>query len=137
MTPSNKNRPILLSMLCLFAWVYYSILAALFLLALFYAGWITEIIHQYIPDQSWSNVQVSLLFLGMFVLHAMAFSGVILLWKGRRTGYYLFSVPTILIIVFHLFRPEISWLSTAVYAILVILFGFLYRQMKKLSDVSN
>ncbi|NQV02684.1 MAG: hypothetical protein HQ542_08570 [Bacteroidia bacterium] len=131
------KRPLLLSVLCLFAWVCFSILSTLFLLALFYSGWITEIINQYIPDETWSTTQVSLLFLGMFILHATAFSGVILLWNGRRTGYYLFSVPTILITVFHLFRPEIPWLSTAVYAILVILFGLFYRQMKNSSGVNT
>ncbi|MFH1296740.1 MAG: hypothetical protein ABIJ04_05640 [Bacteroidota bacterium] len=146
MTPTNKNapaeeekptrkRPVLLSILCIFTWVYYGIMVSFFLIALSYSGWITEIIHQYIPDKNWSNAQVFLLFLVMFVLHATAFTGVILQWKGHRVGYYLFSAPTILITIFHLFRPEISWLSTAVYAILVLLFGLFFRQIKNLPDV--
>ena len=133
---STGKRPLLLSVLCIFAWIYYGIMASLFLLALFYSGWITEIINQYITDDSWSTTQTVLLFLSMFALHAIAFSGVVLLWNGRRTGYYLFAIPSILITVFHLFRPEVSWLSTAVYAILVILFGLFYRHMKKLPNVS-
>ncbi|GEM_PF-492955 len=131
------KRPLLLSVLCLFAWIYYGIMALLCLLALFYSGWITEVINQYIPDRTWSATQVTLLFLGLFLLHATAFSGIILLWNIRQIGYYLFSVPTILITVFHLFRPEIPWFSTAVYALLIILFGFFYKKLKNLSGVSN
>lgn len=122
------KRPLLLSLLCIFSWIYYGILASLFLAALFYSGWITDVINQYIPDKNWSKTIVSLLFLSMFLLHAIAILGVVLLWKGRPKGYYLFAISTIIITICHLFRPEISWLSTAVYTILILLFGFFYRE---------
>ncbi|MBE0648879.1 MAG: hypothetical protein IH596_14000 [Bacteroidales bacterium] len=130
MDDKEWRRPLLLSVLCIFSWIYYGIMASVFLLALFYSGWITEVINQYIPDGSWSTAEVSLLFLGLFLLHGVAFAGILLLWKGRYIGYYLFSVPTILITLFHLIRPEISWLTTAVYALLVVLFGVFYRNMR-------
>lgn len=126
----KSKRPLLLTLLSLFTWIYYGIMASLFFLALFYSGWITDVINQYIPDGSLSKTQVSIVFLCLFLFHGIAFAGIILLWKGRPAGYYLFSVPTILITLFHLFRPEISWISTAVYAILVVLFGLFYRQMR-------
>lgn len=133
----QKKRPLLLAVLCFFTWIFYAVMASFFLLALFYSGWITDIINQYIPDGNWTKAQVSLLFLGLFVLHGTAFSGIILLWNGNSTGYILFSIPTILITVFHLFRPEIPWFTTAIYAILVILFGFFSRQSRHSKDISN
>jgi hypothetical protein len=132
-----RRRPLLLTLLSLFTWIYYGIMASLFFLALFYSGWITDVINQYIPDGSWTKTQVSLIFLCLFLCHGIAFAGIILLWNGQPAGYYLFSVPTILITLFHLFRPEISWISTAVYAILVILFGLFYRQMRFSSAENN
>lgn len=127
--PSGK-RPVLLSVICLFAWTYYGIMASLFLLALFYSGSITGIINQYIPDEGWSAFRVSSIFFGMFLLHAVAFSGIILLWYQKATGYYLFAIPSIIITVVHLLRPEISWYSTAVYALFVILFGIFFQRIK-------
>lgn len=127
---SLGKRPLLLACLCIFTWIYYGVMALLFILALFYSGWITQTINHYIPDGGWTKGEITLLFLGLFLLYGIAFAGVVFLWNRRPKGYYLFSIPTILIAVLHLFRPEISWLSTAVYAILVILFGLFYREIK-------
>jgi len=124
-----SKRPLWLSALCIFSWIYYGCLAALFILALFYTGRITALIVQYVPDKSWVPGEVILLFLGGCLLHLIAFTGVIFIWKLRRTGYYLFTVPTLLIAVFHLLRPDISWISTALYIFLVILFGIFLRKM--------
>jgi len=126
----SGKRPVLLSVLCLFAWTYYGIMASLFFLALFFSESITGIINQYIPDEGWSALRISSIFLGMFLLHAVAFSGIILLWYQKAAGYYLFAIPSIAITVVHLFRPEISWFTTAVYALCVILFGLFFRRMK-------
>lgn len=128
--PSGR-RHLLFSVLCIFSWVYYGIMASLFLIALLYSGWISDVINQYIPDNTLPSTQVPMIFLGLFVLHATAFTGIIFLWNLRPFGYYLFSVPTIIITVFHLFRPEISWLSTALYTVLIFLFAFFYRDLKK------
>ena len=125
----TSGRPLWLSALCIFSWILYGCLAALFILALFYTGWITELIVQYVPDKSWVSGEVILLFLCGFMLYVIAFTGVILMWKLRRTGYYLFTIPTLLIAAFHLFRPDISWISTALYILLVILFGIFLRRM--------
>lgn len=130
-TGKQHKRPLLLSLLCFFAWIYYGILTLLFLLGLFYSEWISEVIHQYLPQEGNAAIPVYLLFLGLFLLHGTAFSGVILLWKLRPAGYIIFAVPSILIALFHLFRPDISWASTAVCAILIILFGLYYRMMKR------
>ena len=124
-----SGRPLWLSALCIFSWILYGCLAALFILALFYTGWITELIVQYVPDKSWVSGEVVLLFLGGFMLHVIAFTGVIFMWKLRRIGYYLFTIPSLLIAAFHLFRPDISWISTALYVLLVVLFGIFLRRM--------
>ncbi|MBN1198080.1 MAG: hypothetical protein JXA23_01920 [Bacteroidales bacterium] len=133
-TGRPEKRPLLVSLLCFFSWIYYGILTGLFLLALFYSGWISEVIHQYLPDGKGTTLPVSLLFFGMFLLHGTAFTGVIFLWYGRSKGYLVFAIPTILITVSHLFRPDISWISTAIYTILVILFGIYYRQLKRSAE---
>ena len=130
MTPNDiSKRPLWLSALCILSWIYYGLLAALFILVLFYTGWVTELVVQYVPDKSWVSGEVILVFLGGCLLHLIAFTGVIYMWNLHRVGYYIFTIPTLLIAAFHLFRPDISWISTAMYILLVALFGIFLRRM--------
>jgi len=126
----SAKRPLLLSVLCLFSFVYFGILAVLFLLAAFYGTWITEIVNQYMPREGTTAWAIRMIFITGFLLHATAFSGTILLWNQRRIGYFLFAIPALIIAIYHLFKPEISWYSTAVNVLLIILFGIHFKRLK-------
>lgn len=126
-----RRRPLWISFLCFFSWTYYGILCLLFLLAIFWSRWIGAVMMQYVPEQSMPRGMITLMFAGLFLFHSLAFSGIVLLWKQRPAGYILFSVPAILISLFFLFRPEISWLPLAICTIQVILFGIFYRDLRR------
>ncbi|MFH1160719.1 MAG: hypothetical protein V1733_07210 [bacterium] len=123
-----RIRPLVLSALCIFSWIYFGLMALLFLTAALYNGWITEIVHQYLPESALSEGVTLGLFLTGFLLHATSFAGVIFLWKLRKIGYVLFSIPALLVVLVHLFRSDISWIVTALYILLVISFGIYYRR---------
>lgn len=123
------SRPFLLSLLCLFSFIFYGLLALLFLLALCYSGWITEVISHYVPQEEIRKRWIILVFSAGFLLHALAVTGAALMLKMKRAGYYLFGISSLIIVGYHLSQPDISILSTLVYCTLVILFGFFYNRL--------
>ncbi len=124
------SRPFLLSALCLFAMVNFGFLSILFLLATFYSGRITHVLNIYIPEDHYTPSRILLLFLAGSVLNALAFSGTVLIWKLRRTGYYIMAFSCVALATFYLKQPNAAISTTAVYILLVILFGVYYRRLR-------
>jgi len=122
-------RPLILSVLCIFSWIYFGMIALVFLFAAVYSGRITGLAHQYLSERVLTKGLTLGFSLTGFFLHGASFTGVILLWNLRKTGYYFFSIPALLIVFLHLFRSDISWFATALYVLLIIAFGIYYRRM--------
>ena len=128
------KRPLFLSILCIFSWIYYGIIAVLFLLGMFYNGLVTETLNRYLPEEKQGGGQIFLVFFIGFFLHSVAFTGVVFLWKQRRPGYYLFGISSLVMAGFHLLRSDISWISTALYVCMVILFGIFFLRFPRFSE---
>lgn len=127
---NHRSRPVILSIFCLFGFVYFALLALLFILATFYSGWITEVTNNYVPAEAATKAQIFLLFFSGALLHLVAFAGLILLWKMRRTGYYLLGVPCLAVACYHLFQPGLSISTTLIYILFIIIFGFFFRRLR-------
>ena len=123
------SRPLLLTVLCLFAFVLFGIITMLFLVSVFWSGRITEVINQYASGDKYSHSQLVLFTLAGFILHAISFTGIIMIWNLKKTGYYLFSLPVLLISVYQLFNNRIPISSLAIYIGLVVLFGLFFRKL--------
>ncbi len=123
----TRRRPVLLTMLCLVSFVYFGILSLLFLAGMFNSGWITGVTNHYIATGGFTVTQTLLTFSAGFLLHGFAFTGVLLLWKMRRIGYYFLGISCLLIATWQLFNPSTPIVSVAIYIILVFLFGLFYR----------
>ena len=126
----SKSRPVVLSILCLFGFVYFTLLSLLFILAIFYSGWITEVTNKYMPAEAVTRSRVLLVFITGALLHAVAFAGLILIWNRRKMGYFLLGIPCFAIAAWHLFQSQISISSTLVYIIFIIVFGLYYRRLR-------
>jgi hypothetical protein len=126
----KENRPFPLTILCLFAFVFYGLIALLFLFALFYSASITDMVLRYAPEDSSSGISVIFYTLGGFILHAVSFSGIILIWKMKKTGYWFFGISSLMIASYQLFATRISPVTTAFYIGLIVLTGIFYRKMK-------
>ncbi|MCX6252724.1 MAG: hypothetical protein NTX61_18470 [Bacteroidetes bacterium] len=127
---SAPSRPLFLTVICLFAFVFFGIIAILFLLSVFWSGRITEVINQYMLQEKYAHFQIILITLGGFIFHAVAFAGIILIWNLKRTGYILFAIPVLLISGYQLFNHNIPVSSVAVYIALLILFGLFFRKLR-------
>ncbi len=127
--PMTK-RPFLLTLICLFSFVLFGFISILFFLALFYSGWITEVVNKYTPENMESRTKMLAFILGGFLLHATSLTGTVLLWQMKRKGYIIFAVSGLIITAYQLFQTKISFLTTAVYIVLIILFGIFYKRLR-------
>ncbi len=129
--PAEKpSRPILLSLLCVFSFVFSAIVSILFLVSVFYSGRLTSVINQYMPDDNQSGMKVFLICFGGFALHAVSFAGTFLIWRLKKTGYYLLSSSSLLIAGYQLFHPKISTSVTLIYIVSILLFGLFFRKLR-------
>jgi hypothetical protein len=124
-----KPRPLLLSLLCVCCFVYFFVLTILFILGIFNTGWITHVMNQYLSTDGQTNLQTGLILGSGFVLHGVAFAGIWLIWKLRKTGYYFLGVSCLIICAIQLLLPSTAITSTAVYIVITFLFGLFYNRL--------
>lgn len=124
------KRPFGLTLLSVFTIVFFGIFSLLFLVSLFYSGALTRVINQYLPEHPASRSQVFLLTLAGFLLHAAALTGIFLILKLKKTGYLIFGISTLIIGIYQLFQDKISFLTTSVYILFILLFGLFYKKLK-------
>ena len=124
------KRPYLLTVLCLFSFIFFGVITILFLVALFYSGSITDMIFRYAPENSPSRLMILFYILGGFLLHAISLSGIILIWRMKRIGYLLFGTSSLIIAGYQLFATQISPLTTTFYIVQIIIFGFFLKKLR-------
>ncbi len=124
------KRPFLLTVLCLFSFVFFGLISVLFFAALLYTGSITDMVLRYAPENSPARITVLSYILGGFLLHGLSLAGNILIWRMRRLGYILFGISSLMIAAYQLFATQISPLTTAFYVGLILAFGFFLKKLK-------
>jgi hypothetical protein len=124
----KQPRPVFLSVISVFAFVFYGLISLLFLLALFSSGWISEVRNHYLPEGTETKQMIILITAAGFLLHLTSLIGSINIWYRRKSGYLMLSISTLIIAVFQLFFDRISIFTTAVYICFIILFGIYYRR---------
>ena len=122
-----NKRPVFLSALCLFSWVYFFLLSALFLSGLFHSGWMTQALNLYAPVTLYSKSTVTFILGSNALLHILSFTGVIVMWNLRKYGYFIFGGSVLVISLYQLLMPNIVFSATLVYIVLLILFGLYFR----------
>ena len=129
-TGQEKFRPVLLSVLCFFSFVFFAVLSVLFFIGLFYSGWITSVSNQYIPHEAVSKSHIFIILLAGFLLHFMAFTGSVLIWNLHKTGYYILGFSCLIIAGYQTLQPQITVTTTAIYIVLLLLFGLFFRRLQ-------
>ena len=124
-----RSRPVILSVLCLFSFIYFGLLSLLFLAGLFKAGWIAGVMNQYLSTGAYTKTQTLLIFAAGFSLHGLAFAGIILILRLRIIGYYFLGLSSLVLATYQLTNPSTSITPTAFYIILILLFGIFYKRL--------
>lgn len=125
----EKSRPVLLSVLCFFSFVFFALLTILFFTGIFYSGWITSVTNHYLPNESLSNSQCLVIFITGFLLHLLGFIGSILIWNLHKLGYYFLGCSCLVIAAFMIFQPLITISTVTVYIVLLLLFGLFFKRL--------
>ena len=128
-TGQVKPRPVFLSVLCLFSFIYFALLSVLFFTCLFYSGTITRVRNLYVPDDVYTGARLLILFCAGFLLHGLAFAGSVFIWYSRKVGYFVLAPSCLIIATWQLFQPQISIGTTGVNIVLIVLFGFFFKRM--------
>ena len=128
--PKAGKRPVLLSVLCLFGMVYFLVISVILVIATLYSGWISEVTNKYAPAREIRPDIVLLVFIGAALLHMVSFAGLVMIWRLKKTGYYLLSVPSFLIASFFLILPQVSPSSVVIYIVFIFAYGFYYRKLE-------
>jgi len=124
------KRPLFLGMLCIFAGVYFFLLAVLFLSGFFYSGWVSDAINMYADADRYSPAGIKTVLGVLAALFILGFTGIVVMWRMKRYGYYFFGISSIILASFQLFRPEISVSGTIIFIALLILFGLYFRRFR-------
>ena len=127
--PVKSQRPVFLTLLSLFAFIFFGIFSILCLLALFNSGWIVDVKDQYLPSGGSSKGMTIFIFATGSILHLTAFFGVLQIWQQKKRGYLIYSISALILAAYQLLSDQISILTTVVYISLIILFGIFYRRL--------
>ncbi len=127
--PGN-NRPLFLTLVCLFAGVYFLIFSALFITGFFYSGWVTRAINLYTPAIQNPKAGVSLVLAIFSLLFILGFAGVFLMFRMRKYGYYIFGLASLLLAAIQLFKPVLSFSGPIIFIVFLILFGLFFRRFR-------
>jgi hypothetical protein len=119
---------VLLRFVGAFSLVYYGLSGSLFFLALIFIRFLSEMTEIYLPDFNFSAAITLVFVLAGLLLHILAITGLLLLMiKGKETGYFLFilsSIP-ILLMQFVSLKYE-SYQKIILEIILIFLISVIY-----------
>ena len=126
---SGNKRPFVLTMLCLFSFVFFGLIAVIYLVALFFSGSLYDMTLRYAPENSPGRFSILLYIIGGFILHASGVAGTLFIWKMRKLGYLLFGTSALLVSAYQLFATQISPLTTFFYIVQILAFGFFVKKL--------
>jgi cation transport ATPase len=126
----KQPRPVFLTYLCIFAFVFYGLISVSLFILIFFSGWIagSDFQTRFLPDWVDSKQMIILVFAVASVLHLFSLIGTVKMWNRKKSGYLMFSISTLAIALFQLFTDRISIFTTAVYILFILLFGYYYRR---------
>ncbi|HNY02566.1 MAG TPA: hypothetical protein PKG48_08265 [Bacteroidales bacterium] len=126
----GTERPLLLTLVCLFSFIFFGVITLLFLVATLRSGSIAALVVRYLPGSGHSPAQVLMLLAAATIAHATGIAGTVLVWRMKKPGYYLLSIASLLIASAQLLLPGIALGGTVVYIVIVILFGLFFRYLR-------
>ena len=125
-----RHRPFVLSILCIALFVYTGILSLIFLLSILFNGWISNTISDFFPERNIVNRNILILSLVGFLLNSISFYSTYAIWRLRKFGLYLFSVASILFLIYPFFLGFGNFYSVVVMIVIVGLLFLFYRRFK-------
>ncbi|HNW72501.1 MAG TPA: hypothetical protein PKN44_02635 [Bacteroidales bacterium] len=124
----RDERPLLLSLLCIFSWIFFGVLTLFFLAGIFEAGWIMKVTNQYLSATAFTTAEIRIFMVSGLALHLIAGFGITGIWRLKKSGYLILSVSCLIIVLYQLFNPAYTVITVLLYILLPILFGVFIRK---------
>jgi hypothetical protein len=126
-----KRRPLGLSVLLVFSFVYNGLLLLVMILGLFSTEVVRNILQQYYTQIYISDIAAFVLtFIGSLIF-GISFYGLIMLWKMRRKGFYYYaSAQAFMIVSLIVFFRSYDYINIAIALAVIVIIGLHTRQMR-------
>lgn len=129
---NDKNRrPLGLSLLLIFSFVFNGLLAIVMIAGLFYPDIVQNLLQEYYKHFYISGTVAILLTLSGVIVFGISFFGLILLWQYKRRGFYYYaSAQATMLITLVLILKSYDFINIAIALVVLIIFGMYARGMK-------
>lgn len=126
-----KNRPLGLSVLLIFSFIYNGLLLLVMIFGIFSTEVVRNILQQYYTQIYISGIAAFVLTLTGTLIFGISVYGLILLWKMQRKGFYYYATAQAFMLVsLIVFFRSYDYVNIAIALAVIIIIGLHTRQMK-------
>lgn len=126
----KKNRPLGLSLLLIFSFVYNGLLTIVMILGLIFPDIVQNILQQYYKQIYISGTSAILFALAGTIVFGISFFGLILLWRYKRRGYtYYVLAQTIMLFTLVVILRSYDYTNIAIAVVVLVIFGLYAKNM--------
>jgi hypothetical protein len=127
----EKKRPLGLSLLLIFSFVYNGLLSLVMLAGLFYPDIVQNILQQYYKQIYISGTAAFLFALAGTIIFGISFFGLILLWRYKRRGYTFYALAqVIMLFTLVVILRSYDYTNIAIVVVVLVIFGLYAKNMK-------
>lgn len=129
-TEKLKRRPLGLSVLLLFSFVYNGLLLLAMIAGLFSVSIVQSTLQQYYKHIYISHFSALMFAVTGTFIFGVSFWGLILLWRLKRTGFYLYASAQAVMLASLLFIfRSFDFVNIAIAALVIIIIGLYTKNM--------
>jgi hypothetical protein len=126
----THTRPVFYSALISAALLYSFMMSLLFLAGILKNKWLTNVMNDYFPERVFSYSGTLFFTIAGLAIHAISITGLILLIRLRRIGFFVFGIATVLLIIIPYLYGSGNLVSSAIYATVYILIGIYFKKLR-------
>jgi len=130
--PKKKHsRPLGLSLLLIFSFVYNGLLLLVMLAGLFYPDIVQNILQQYYKQVYISGAIAVLFTIAGTIVFGISFYGLILLWRYKRRGFTFYALAqAILLFTLVIIFRSYDYTNIAIAVAVLVIFGLYAKNME-------
>jgi len=126
----KNQRPLLLSAVCIFSFIYYGFLLAVFITSLFFPQFISNVLNNYLTEHPVAITLTYAILLSGILLFGALFAGIYFFWRlNKKAIYFYFPAKTVYLILLFL-THNYSWYNISLSILLIIIYLFFARKLQ-------
>lgn len=128
---ASPKRPLGLSLLLIFTFVYNGLLLGVMITGLFFPEVVQNLLQQYYKSVYISQSKAWFATLAGVVVFGVSFYGLILMWRMRRSGFYYYAAAQSAMLITLVFvLHSYDYINIALAVVVILIFGLHTGKMK-------